>query len=186
MLWFLSIPVIVYFTFVSLMHSGFPEVVLCPDGYRRNFLEWCFLIFVGCVLSVLISLVPVGISVWIGSLPEIHGIKDTEYPLVALREKDGMAGRFYFLGAGSINSAEYYFWYRKNPNGSVSGGKTYRSPGVEVYEHTGEPIMITFKTEYKNKLAKYIWIIGLDIRKEGRWWPWFYIPKGSIKEGFVL
>lgn len=182
MLWRLSIPVIIYFTFSNLVHSGFPGF----EPHSRNFLEWCFLILIGALFSGLISLVPLGIAAWIGSLPKTQATKDAEYPLVALREKDGISGQFYFLGAGSINSTEYYFWYRENANGSISGGRTHRSPGVEVYEYDGEPMMVTFRTEYKSKWAKYIRYIGIDMRDEDCWCPRFYIPKGSIKEGFVL
>jgi hypothetical protein len=151
-----------------------------------TFLDWCFVLFVSCFISALISTVPFGISAFIGSRPQTKGIKDAEFPLVALREKDGVKGNFYFLGAGVINDQQYYFWYIKNSDGSISGGKTYRCPEVRIYEQDGVPKMVTYKYEYKNKwIKKYLWIIGIDLRNN-EYYEDFYIPKGSIKEGYNL
>ncbi len=183
MIWLFSIPVIIFLTFSELIKSDWDSM----SGGHRGFLGWCMTILLGSVLSAIISFVPIGVAAIIGSIPEVHGVKDGEYPLIALREKDGFKGQFYFLGAGSISDRQYYFWYRQNPNGSISGGRTPRESGVEVYEYDGDPIMITYRTEYKSKLAgRYIWIIGLDTRSKDNWYPRFYIPKGSIKEGFSL
>jgi len=185
MIWILSIPFIIFFTFKDLIGSNFPPCYHC-DG--RGFLNWCFLIFVGCCISFIISLVPIGIATFIGSIPERNGIKDKEYPLVSLRERDGISGQFYFLGSGSINDVQYYFWYRRNSGGDISGGKTIRGPGVRIYEtDNSEAKMITFKTEYKNRnVSRWLWIIGIDGRDDEDWCPDFYIPKGSIKEGYQL
>ena len=185
MLWLAAIPFIIFFTFWDLVGSCFPD--LCAYSDHRSFLAWCFLIAVGCFASGLISAVPIGIACFIGSLPDRTGRKDQEYPLVALRERDGVQGNFYFLGAGSIRDAQYYFWYRRNPGGDVSGGKTYRGPGVRIYEGSETPKMVTFKTEYVNPgIESWLWLVGLDMRDETDWCPDFYIPTGSIKEGYVL
>lgn len=151
-----------------------------------TFLGWCGVLFFICLVSSLISLVPLGLAALIGSLPGLVGEKDEEFPLISLKEKDGVAGRFYFLGSGCINDQQYYFWYCRNPDGSIFGGKTVRVPGVEIYECRDMPRRITFKTEYKNKwLGKYLWLIGIDLRNT-EWCERFYIPKGSIKEGYNL
>lgn len=188
MIWLLMIPVIIFFTFKTLWLSGFPGFHYV-GLWDRNFLEWCFFLFVGGFISFIISLVPVGLACAIGSMPETHGIKDKEYPLVALREKDGIKGRFYFLGAGSIDDCQYYFWYRRDQNGAVSGGKTTREPGVKIYDtkNNDKPSMVTFREEYKNKKTEqWLWIIGIDMRDTTDFCPDFYIPKGSIKDGYSL
>lgn len=182
MLWFGFVPLIMFFTF----HGMYNDPVLGGGHEPRMFIEWCFFIFSGCFLSALISLVPIGIAIYIGSLPELVGTKDQEYPLIALREKDGFSGQGYFLGAGFIGDKQYYFWYRRDPKGYISGGKTVREPHVDIYETEGIPKMVTSKTAYANEhIKKWYWLIGLDLR-DPDWCDRFYIPKGSIKEGFTL
>jgi hypothetical protein len=153
---------------------------------NAGFLEWVFTVFAGCFIAFLISLVPLGIAYGIGAIPKRKGVMCEEFELISLKEKDGITGRF-FLGTGFIEGIEYYFWYRKNENGSISGGKTQRQEGVEIYEKDETPKMITFETDYTNKYVKYfIWIIGIDRRGDVSWCPRFIIPKGSIKEGYTL
>jgi hypothetical protein len=179
MIWYLTIPFIVFFTFKNMIQSDF------PDGSHRNFLEWAFLLIVSTFFSALLSLIPFGVSCLIGSIPKVTGIADAPYPLIALREKDGTTGRF-FLGSGTINDSQYYFWYRRAPDGSVRGGKTYREAGVRIWE-SDDPHMTTFHPEYKNVWAKkLLWLVGTDLRDTETFCPDFYIPKGSIKEGFEL
>jgi len=180
MIWLLTIPVIFYLTFTEMLQSY-------PFNRGDNgFLEWCMLVFMTCLIGCLISLVPIGIAALIGSIPKIHGAIDKKFPLVALKEKDGFEGHSYFLGIGYIQDTQYYFWYRRNENGSISGGKTKRTSGVEIYEEEGTPTMITFTSEYKNPLSKYIVLIGLDLRDDEQWCDRFIIPKGSIKENYSL
>lgn len=181
MIFFLFIPPILFFVFKAILHDR----MMWPGFANATILDWGFMLFVGCFFSFLISLVPIGLSAWIGSMPEIVGVKDKTYNLIALRQQDGVKGRF-FLGSGYIGDEQYYFWYRLNPDGSVSGGKTERQDGVRIY-YGPEPTMTTFRTEYKSSMAsKYLWIVGLDLRRKEDWWPDFKIPEGSIKEGFSL
>jgi hypothetical protein len=184
MIWILTMPVIWFFAFKNICYdSNFPEFGHEP----RNFLGWAIALLVGVVVSFLLSLIPVWIATFIGGMPERIGKPAKRYPLVALREKDGAAGRFFFLGAGSLEDVQYYFWYRKNDDGSVSGGKTERESGVRIYEDTDAPYMQTFKAEYKApSVARYLWLVGMDMRSEEDWFPDFHIPAGSIKEGYVL
>lgn len=183
MIWLISIPFIIYFTFKNLYLSGFPSIN--PEN-TRNFLEWVFLIFAGSFFSFLISLVPIGMAYFIQSTYEVTGVKDREYPLVALREKDGISGNFYFLGSGTFQDSQYYFWYRKDGD-HISGGKTLREQGVRIYEEPGEAKMMTYKTAYKSEWTKkYGWIFGLGIEEDHKWCDTFSIPLGSIKEGYSL
>jgi hypothetical protein len=183
MLWLLTLPIIWFYTFKNICYdSNFPTF-----DDERNFLGWAFAIFVSAFISFLISLVPLIIASIIGSWPERRGVADRKYPLVALREKDGQSGRAYFLGAGFIEDVQYYFWYRRNSDGSISGGKTVRDPGVRIYEDASEPYMQTFKTEYANPgVKKYLWLFGIDSRGDESWNPTFHIPAGSVQEGYKL
>lgn len=182
MIWLLMIPAIVILTFRSLIISDFPGM----DGEDRGFLSWVVVLFLGCLISGVISLVPLGLGSWIGSIPARQGIEDHRYPLVALREKDGVSGRF-FLGSGLIESQEYYFWYRRNPDASVSGGKTLRQPCVTIYEDNAVPTMVTFKTAYTDKNTEnWLRFVGLDMRESEHWCEVFHIPPGSIAAGYSL
>src|SRR5258708_24065611 len=143
MIFMLTIPVIFYLTFRELIQSDFPMI---SSGQGRSFLEWCFTLAVAFFISLLISLVPIGICALIGSMPEREGISDMKYPLVALRQHDGLKGKCYFLGICSVGDIQYYLWYRRQ-QGAVVGGKTVRQPGVSLYEQEGESYMETFKTE---------------------------------------
>jgi hypothetical protein len=180
MIWALCIPVILFFTFSDL--ATWRE-------FQRplSFLNWAFFIFMGCFISFLISIVPIVIGCIIGSQTQkrYKAVLDAEYPLIALREKDGITGHSYFLGSGTIEDTQYYFWYRKQGD-SIRGGKTKRTEGVRIFEtDDSEPKMVTWKTEYS--LDKWAWIIGFEDEQGSiNWNPDFYIPKGSIKEGFIL
>jgi hypothetical protein len=182
MLWVLTIPVIWYLTFREMIISGFPD----PESSHRGFLSWVFCLFVSAFISVLISLVPLGIAAFIGSLPKRHGIESHRFELVALREKDGVNGRF-FLATGSLESTEYYFWYRKDKDGSIRGGKTRRASGVRIWQDAQTPCMVEFETKYERKhVEQWLWIVGLDMRDGEDWCPAFHIPPNSIKEGYQL
>jgi len=183
MIWVLAIPVIIFLTFRSLIRSGFPGI----EGDERGFLSWVFLIFCGCFISGIISVVPIGLGAWVGSMPARIGVEDHRYPLVALREKDGFAGRF-FLGSGFVGSQEYYFWYRRNPDGSIAGGKTFRQPCVTLHEGGGtDPTMVTFKTAYADKQTeKWLPFVGFDMRDSEQWCDVFYIPPGAVAQGYSL
>lgn len=180
MIWFIGIVLIIFFTFRS-------------DFLRDNlddFLDWAVYIMVSSIIAFLISLVPLGLWLFIGSIPERVGVKAAEFELIALKDRDGFSGRFYFLGMGTLNDEQYYFWYRKNKDGSISGGKTPRHPEVlinELDDIGAKPIMVTYKTVYTNKLVqKYIWLIGYDRSGQEESWPRFIIPKGSIKQDITL
>ncbi len=182
MIWYLTVPLIFFFTFKNLIQGDWLDI-----SGRWTFLAAVFTIFAGCLISLLISAIPFGLSCWIGSMPNRVGKPNSPFPLIALREKDGIQGRSYFLGAGFINDTQYYFWYRRSTDGSISGGKTVRQPEVRIYEEDSQPRMVTFHTEYTNPLAeKWLWVVGTDVRDDEDWCPDFYIPKGSIKEGFSL
>lgn len=182
MIWLLTVPFIFFFTFRDLYMSGFPGL----NGDSRNFLEWCFFVVGGCFVSCIISLAPVGVWTFIGYCFEYKSQRDKDYPLISLREKDGVSGKFYFLGAGAINDQQYYFWYIKK-DGFVAGGKTVRCESVRIFEHP-TPMMRTFKAVFKNKLVeKYGWIVGNTlVLDDNNYSPDFYIPAGSIKEGHQL
>lgn len=183
MIWYLAVLIFGWFAWGDLVHSGFPGF---DADAPRNFLEWCFMVFVWLFGCAPIGLVATGIATFVGGLMPRHSVKSDSYPLIALREKDGSNGNF-FLGSGTLNSAEYYFWYRRAKGGEIQGGKTYRSPSVRIYQGDYAPKMDTWKCEYSIPGCwVWVWLIGIDVRSDITYSPDFYIPEGSIMEGYSL
>lgn len=176
MIWLVAIVLIFYHTFKELI----------ADQPPNGFLEWAFIIFAATFFSILISLVPIGIAFFIGSIPKRKAVLFKKYDLITLRERGGISGSF-FLGTGMINNTEYYFWYRRDEDGSIRGGKTERSEDVQIFDTDNKPQMIEWKCEYESKyVIYYMWLIGVDKTGEDDYQPQFFIPKGSIKEGYTL
>lgn len=180
MLLLLCIPIIFYKTFRDVD----ADVLVWGKRTERTFFDWCELICVGSIFATLFSSLPVLFSLILGMIPEIHGVKDRAYELVSLREGNGIDGRFY-LGSGTIRGRPYYSWYRKEGE-AIVGGVTEREPCVKVYEAHDMPRMVTYKTAYVNPYsARWHWLIGIDLR-DPQWCAKFFLPKNSIREGFVL
>jgi hypothetical protein len=143
-------------------------------------------IFFGCFFgffSSLLFLITPATIVGIGNTYEI--VPDQSYALVALKERDGIYGRF-FLGSGTIEGSQYYFWYRKTQDGGIQGGRTYRDPSVAIREITdgSQPRMQTYRWADPTW-----WQYWFTIDQSGPIQdisPIFYIPKGSIQEGYAL
>ena len=145
-----------------------------------------FMFIINCFVLIPMTIIGLLPAFVIGSMQPVVAVEYKSYPLVALSEKDGMAGRSYFLGEGSIADQQYYFWYRKNGD-YIQGGKTIREPYVRIFEDNSQPRLVTFTTAYKSTWwAQNGWLFGIDIRSPVDIVPDFYIPPGSIKEGFSL
>jgi hypothetical protein len=171
----LAVLVIGFFTFRHIFDDSSPD----------DFIEWLGSIFISTVFTGVISLIPFTVLSIIGSNTDRVMKLDRDYPLVALRERDGVEGHF-FLGSGSISDKQYYFWYRQDGN-FISGGKTEREPSVHIHEGDYKPFMRTWKAEYKNPwVAKHGWLFSLDLRDTDWYSPDFYIPTGSIQQGYGL
>lgn len=181
MIWIVALCVIGFFTFKQLIF----EDGVFGDGAPESFLGWCFTLFVGVFLTFMISLPVLGLALWIGSSAPRIGVLDKTYNLVALREKDGFEGHAYFLGVGTVSSTEYYFWYRNEGGGVITGGKTYRDPCVDIYEDNSTPRMLTFKTQYTGNGAAMAFF-GIDGRGDESWCEQFYLPPNTIQNGYQL
>lgn len=195
MIWLVTIPLVVFFTFKNMIEGNWLMLHAhgnwdgpAPPFYQWPFLAVIFTIFVGLFISAFVSVFILAIPMIIGSQPKMVGVVDIDYPLMTLREREGMSGTF-FLGSGHIEDRQYYFWYRKNADGSISGGKTLREPCVKIRDtKDGEaPFMRTYRTQYANPtLASWWYLVTLDVRGDTGWCESFFIPPGSIKEGYSL
>lgn len=181
MIWILMVPIVFYLTFQDLSNDSF------LFNSNMGFLDWVDFIVIGTFVSLLISIIPLSIGIFVGTRPKIYGEKSKERELVTLRNKDGFSGQGYFLGIGYITDKQYYFWYVRDDDGAIRGGKTARSEGVDIHETQNIPKMVSFRKRYYNEFwEKYLWLLGLDTRSDDVFCPRFYIPKNSIQENFTL
>lgn len=183
MIWFVALLVCVVLAARDLYEADWPTL-----GGERNFLDWCIYLATVAFVGALLAIPIIGFGCIIGSQqPRIGNLEHT-YPLVALRQQDGFSGHSYFLGAGEIEDRQYYFWYRRNADGTVSGGKTVRDPCSSItLDASAAPAMSTYQTAYLRPEVSWVWnLFGIDARSNADWCPAFTIPPGSIKEGFSL
>ncbi|MDB6035990.1 MAG: hypothetical protein JWM16_6328 [Verrucomicrobiales bacterium] len=172
MIWFALVPVVFFFAVREFMF----------DSYMDGFLDR----FMGFVMSLVISLIAAGISagaaVLCGLAFQSSPVKVGEYPLVAIRTKDGIEGQF-FLGTGFIQSDQYYFWYRQLPNGGFQPGKTYAGSGVTVYEEDRkDAVMVTWQWQLNQPWA---WWVSIPTSAGGTAKE-FHVPTGTILKGYSM
>lgn len=177
MIWLTPIPFIFW-----LFVRRFYDPVLPPE----DFMAWVGLLIAVGMHAALWSAPLVIVGAVLGSNVPRWGLSDKRYPLVSLKQRDGVEGVF-FLGTGMLGSSQYYFWYRRDGD-AIRGGKTDRCPGVRIYEEDGDPFMQTYKTAYRWKWARrWLWLVAIDIRADDKeWCEDFHIPPGSVQEGFQL
>ncbi len=141
----------------------------------------------GVVLCLMIMLIAgiggMGLAALIGSGFSAHPIQISKKTLVALRDKDGIEGRF-FLGSGSLEGAPYYFYYSKLDNGGFKPGKVKVSDGVRIYEdaESGTAELISYEWGFDLGLA---WLIAIPSNSGGYSYD-FHVPKGTIRTGFTM
>lgn len=135
-------------------------------------LVFTFIMFLLGIIPALITGIPFE-KQWV----ETGGVK-----LLSLRNNDGMKGNFY-LGCGSIESKQYYFFHKEKDAG-YQPGKVEADKNVVVYEederHDGSMKI------YTREFANTSWALELI----AQCWPSnryeFFIPAGSLKKNFVL
>ena len=173
MLWFIPALFVVVLIFRAMLFGDMPP---------ESILGWLgFTLF-----SAVFSLIPLGIAAGCAALTglafDTHPEKVSTDHLVAIRDKDGVVGNF-FLGSGMIRGDQYYFYYRKNKDGSVTPDKVYAGQGVRVYEE--DRADATLDT-YEWKLNKpWAWWVSISVNNGG-WSYKFYVPKGTVRTGYTM
>lgn len=173
MIWFILVPVVFFFAAREFMF----------DPYMNGFFER----FIGFVLSIMLAamfggLVSAGGALLCGLAFQSSPVKIGEYPLVAIRTKDGIEGQF-FLGTGFIQSDQYYFWYRQLPNGGFQPGKTYAGQGVTVFEEARtDAVMIAYQWQLDQPWA---WWVSIPFSAGGTAKE-FRVPTGTILKGYSM
>ena len=169
MLWFL-LPLI-YFIY---------GVYRCITQNQRSYYDEPWTFFPVCIVTFMILGVSIISGAVVGSSWDTHRVNSGRTELAALRDKDGMAGRF-FLGSGMIESKPYFFYWRKNKDGSLSATQI-ESSGVKVFEDTKDEAYIQyFRFEIID--ADSLYWLGFKSSGTGRE---FHVPEGTIRRGFSL
>jgi hypothetical protein len=130
---------------------------------------------IGCVPAIIVLIIGFIIGIWIdGTIVQ----KTTRYEILSLQDVSQVKGRF-FLGSGTINGQMVYTFYYKSGQDIV--GQQLNWGEVTLRETTDKPHfdIITYKQGDTPKDAFAIDHIPSDQYI-------IYIPKGTIKQDFVL
>jgi hypothetical protein len=137
-----------------------------------------------CLLFMFIAaLAGGGLAALIGAGFASHPEEISKKELVALRDKDGVEGRF-FLGSGSVEGAPYYFYYSKLNGGGFKPGKVKVSDGVRVYEDADDGTATLVSYQWDIDLS-WAWLIAIPVNSGGYSYD-FHVPKGTIRTGFTM
>jgi hypothetical protein len=128
-----------------------------------------------------------GLGAWIASLlgrylPKGKGLYSTE-KLASLRNAEGVAGTF-FLGTGSIGSAECYVYYIRMADGSYSPRTLEVSNNTRIFEEKREDGELkTYRHDFEPRFLK---LFAFWSDRYYRYTYEFRIPTGSLKQNFKL
>lgn len=135
---------------------------------------------VGVVGGVILCGVLCMVALGVGSCESLYEWEtSTMSNLVAINDGSSIHGSF-FIGCGTIDEREYYFFYYETRSG---GMKKSRLPvsNVTIYEDNSvKPHIKIHKTRFEN--WNY-WIFA--IRAPGERYS-IYVPKGSVKRDFTF
>lgn len=174
MIWFLFVP----FMGVLIFHSMFSDTIM----YSGTILSFIVTLFFATFFTALTALPAAGAAGLCGFFFDSHRVETGRTPLIALRDKDGIAGTF-FLGSGMIQNAPYYFFYRSMKDGGFKPDKVELAGGVRVYEEDrADALLIEYAWELNQEWA---WIIAFP-HSAGGYMAEFRVPKGTIRQGFSI
>jgi hypothetical protein len=100
--------------------------------------------------------------------------------LVSVSTRDGVSGNF-FLGIGSVDSQQYYFYMEKVEEGFVPRKKEITDEILIKESNTIQPKLEEYMPSYRNKI---LYLFALPIFHDSKYI--FTIPKGSIENNFIM
>lgn len=176
MIWLLIWLGIIVFGFRGL----FFDDLMKPDTVGGYF-------FVGLLYALTVgasALVLGGAAVGIGQAFPDHPVEGRHSILVAIRDKDGVEGRF-FLGSGVVSNQSYYFYYERLQGGGYRPGKVRADQSVTVYEDARQDAeMVTY--DWRITYPIWAWLVCLpDQQGSGHSYD-FHVPSGTIKPGYAM
>ena len=146
------------------------------NSYNVNFI-WQVALGAFVALCVVWAITSAGI----GESDSLHTWNREGYiPLVAINDGSSMSGDF-FLGCGSIDEVDYYFYYYNTSDGGIKRSEVpvKVSTIYEVDTHT--PRIEIYKFEFESD-SMNDWLIDSDTRTAYK----IYVPKGSVRRHFTF
>lgn len=178
MIWLILVPIAFALATQSLFFS--------PDAKRYNAEIGDYAVNgIGVIfITVLAFVVAVGMGCFCRLFFHKHEVSKWRDDLAVIRVKDETTGNS-FLGSGSIKGDQYYFFYYKNDDGSVTPGKIESSWRVKVYEEDRKDAVLetSIYVEDNPRLANIFSIAGSD---PGSNTFKFHVPKGTVIQGFSM
>lgn len=149
--------------------------------YEMNygFLDYFFSTLFLTLFSTVSFFIGLAFALLIGLAVPKHWTGPETSQLVGLRNSEGISGNF-FLGTGSIDSTQYYFFY-KEAGQAYQPGKIEVGDNVVIFEDKregGELKVYTYG--FMSKSFEWVAVDWQSHRYE------FFIPDGSLKKNFVL
>lgn len=149
-----------------------------PSGFLGYFLG----LLVWGALSILACIPWFGLATFIGLAFPTNAIMESKTELAALRVKDGVEGHF-FLGSGTVEGKQYYFYYLKNEDGSLTPAKVNADEDVKIYEEERkDATLVKYNAEFKNEIAYIIGVPTMQGKKSVE----FHVPVGTVKIGYEM
>ncbi len=174
MIWIPIGLIVIYALARAMLFDSF----MMPETWYGWVLAGLFQVFVSGFAALLICLAALGL----GKLFPVTSYIAGKVALTAIRDKDGVEGRF-FLGTGTIESKPFYFYYAKNDDGSVSPGKISYDNNVRVYQEKrddAEFVRWASKSEFD-----WVWLIAVPPSDD--WYAVdFHVPAGTVKSGYSM
>lgn len=151
------------------------------DTYKMScgFMDYFTDTFLLALFTAVVFCVGIGFALFIGlAMPKQWSGPETT-KLVNLRDNDSINDRF-FLGFGSINATQYYFFYEEIGSG-YKPGKVAAADNVTVFEEKQEGGELkTYSYQFVSPSFRWIALKRQHQKYE------FFVPEGSIKKDFVL
>jgi hypothetical protein len=137
-------------------------------------------LFTRIIFSLLGLVLGIAISMGFGALPveKVYKLTGQEY-LYALQDKTGVSEGSFFLGCGSIDSKEYYYYYKKVSENSFKMGKIETEDALVIEDDNETPRIETYMQRWKNE--NWYWL-GIPAKEKIK----VYIPKNSIVSKYKL
>ncbi len=168
MIFIIGLPFLLFFTSINIIDI--------PGSFLSNL---ALTIFGLIILGGLAPLAGLGLAHLIGFMLPKKWKEKNPIKLVVKSNVHGILGDF-VIGIGTINEKKHYFFYQGENNETMLGWTEVSSTTVIHEEERKDGLLKIFSKEFS---SPFFWIFaatGESIKHE------FFVPKGSVKYGFIL
>ena len=145
------------------------------DGFVSWFFGILTIVFFTCVMFA-VGVIP---ALIIGNIPDKYWEETDKIELLSLRNVNGVSGHF-FLGSGSIQSEQYYFFHKKSGD-SYQPGTVRADNNVFVHESERQDgAAKVYERKFINQRHTWYALCWPSEKYE------FFIPNGALKRSYKL